>query len=410
MHRCGVRILLLALGAGACGSDAPEQLFTVTDSAGVTIAVSRAPAWLEGGGWRLGGQPSVLIGGGITDTTELEGPVAGAFRLDDGRLIVADAGAKQLRWYSETGTPLHEVGGEGDGPGEFRDISALLHVGDSIAVLDTRLRRLSLLDLEGSFGRSITLTNPPEEVFPPRPIGRLASGEWIALVSGSHSTGELTRAVRDSVAVWLVSDAGEPVRKLATFPGDDRLVLATPDFVGETVPPYGRNTTIRFHDGQLWVGTGEDFRLDRWAVDGRLEGSVRWDRRPEPVDQATIDYVRDSVRAQFSDAEPQWRAVGAEVVKALDSWGTPARVPAFGSFRLDDDGNLWVASYALENSVEPVTWHVFDVNHRLLGNVVLPPLVVPSHITSDEIIGVWTDPDGLERAVAYPLIRDSAGM
>jgi malate synthase len=126
--------------------------------------------------------------------------------------------------------------------------------------------------------------------------------------------------------------------------------------------------------------------------------------------QATIDHVRDSVQAQFSDAESQWRAVGAEVLKGLDAWGTPARAPAYGSFRLDDDGNLWVAAYALENSIEPITWHVFDVNGRLLGDVVFPPAVVPSHITSDQIIGIWTDPDGLERVVAYPLLRDSTGM
>jgi hypothetical protein len=402
--------LILVVGFGACASDEAEEAFTITDSAGVSIAVSHEPAWPDGGGWRLGGQPSVLIGGGITDTTVLEGPVAGAFRLDDGRLIVADEGSRQLRWYTETGTLLMSVGREGDGPGEFRDLSALLHVGDSVAVLDRELRRLSLFDLEGHFGRSITLKNPPEEAFPPRPIGRLASGEWIALVQGSHSTGELTRAVRDSVAIWLVSDAGEPVRRLAALPGDDRLVFASRDFVGETVPPYGRNTTIRFHDGQVWAGTGDEFRLDRWTTDGELEGSVRWARAPEPVLQATIDHVRDSVQAQFSDAESQWRAVGAEVLKGLDAWGTPARAPAYGSFRLDDDGNLWVAAYALENSIEPITWHVFDVNGRLLGDVVFPPAVVPSHITSDQIIGIWTDPDGLERVVAYPLLRDSTGM
>src|SRR5690606_18069891 len=128
---------------------------------------------------------------------------------------------------------------------------------------------------------------------------RLGSGEWIAVEGGSHSTGEFSRAVRDSVAVWLVSNAGEPLRQVAVFPGDDKLVFASADFVGETEAPYGRNTTIRFHDGQLWVGTGDEFRLDRWSIDGQLEGSVRWARPVQPVNETAIDRIRDSMEASF---------------------------------------------------------------------------------------------------------------
>lgn len=402
--------VLMAAALGACSSDQPAEAFTVSDSAGVSIAISHEPLWPEGGGWQLGGQPSVVIGGGVMDSTELVGPVAGAFRLPDGRLLVADAGSMKLLWYSDAGNLEHEVGRTGDGPGEFRSIDGLLHVGDSIAVVDMSLRRLSTFDLNGNFGRSVTLKNPPGEVFPPAPIGRLASGAWIALVTGSHDSREASRPVRDSVQVWLISDSGDPLRQLVAFPGDDKLVFASPDFVGDTRPPFGRTTTIRFHDGQLWVGTGDAFQLDLWGLNSQLQQSVRWADAPPSMTQADFGRVSDSVRASFAEGDPQWRAIGAEITKALDMWRPPPRGPAFGGFILDDDGNLWVSGYALEGSVEPVTWHVLGSDRRLQGSVMFPPLVVPTHVSSDDIVGIWTDPDGAEHVVAYPLIRDSSSM
>lgn len=389
--------LIIVAGLGACASEAAEEAFTVTDSAGVSIAVSHAPLWPEGSGWRLGGQPSVLIGGGITDTSAIVGPIAGAMRLPDGRILVADAGATRLRWFADDGTMLQSVGRQGEGPGEFRTISALLHVGDSIAVLDSRLRRLSLLDLEGRFGRSITLMGH-------RRIGRLATGEWIGLVGEGHSTGESDRAVRDSVAVWIVSDAGERVRWLATLPGDDELVFASPDVVGSFRAPYGRTTTVRFNDGQLWVGTGDRHQLDRLGMNGAPESSVRWDRPRLPLDAAERSRIADSLQSEWRGLPPH---VATEVRRALDSWTMPVYAPAYGRFMLDDPGNLWVAEYALDGSVAPIAWDVFNTQGRWLGDVALPPGFDPTHITADEVLGIWTDPDGLERVVAYPLIRSS---
>lgn len=405
-HSAGIA-LVLAAGLAACASDEAAEAFTLTDSSGVSIAVSREPLWPEGGGWQLGGQPTVVIGGGITDTSAIIGPIAGAMRLPDGRILVADEGATRLRWFADDGTILQSVGRKGEGPGEMQRIDALLHVGDSIAVVDLRLRRLSLFDLDGRFGRAITLTSPPESPFPPRPIGRTASGKWLGSLGSWHTAGEPGGVARDSIWVWLVGANGGPERLVGSLAGDDVVIASSPEFFSTFRPPYGKNASVRFHDGNLWVGTGDAFRVDQLDLNGRVARSIRWEHPPRPLSSTETDPIIDSLRSAFLDADDFPTEFGRTLAEALDSWKVPPAAPPYGTILFDDDGNLWVSDYSLEGGTEPVAWHVFDLEGQLLGDVVFPPTVDPTHILANEIIGIWTDPDGAEHVVAYPLIRDT---
>ena len=84
--------------------------------------------------------------------------VSGAVRLSDGRLVIGNSGTSELRWYSETSEFIRSSGGAGEGPGEFSLLSAVFPVGgDSIAVGDPRLRRLSIFDPQGEFVRSVSV-------------------------------------------------------------------------------------------------------------------------------------------------------------------------------------------------------------------------------------------------------------
>ena len=73
----------------------------VRDSSGVTIVKSDSPSWEEGEGWRLGAAPLVDIGVVSGDAAyELFRPL-GAIRLGDGRIVVANSGTGDLRYYDK---------------------------------------------------------------------------------------------------------------------------------------------------------------------------------------------------------------------------------------------------------------------------------------------------------------------
>ena len=86
--------------------------------------------------WTLSAEPTVVIGGADEREGYLLHQVAGATRLGDGRIVVANGSTLQLRYYDPEGTHLFDAGGEGEGPGEFQSLSHLTRLsGDSILAL-----------------------------------------------------------------------------------------------------------------------------------------------------------------------------------------------------------------------------------------------------------------------------------
>ena len=114
--------------------------------------------------------------------------------LGDGRIVVANAGSQELRFFDSEGLYLSAVGGDGEGPGEFRFPTRVRRAGqDSLLVWDQRLQRVSFFDLEGTYLGSERMAPTPEVMFP--------GDEWL-----------LGRFWIDSP---LLPSAREPVRRAA---------------------------------------------------------------------------------------------------------------------------------------------------------------------------------------------------
>lgn len=65
--------------------------------------------------------------------------------LPDGRIVVADGGSSELRYYTPGGDFIQAVGGEGEGPGEFQSLGSVRYLrGDTVLVDDNRLMRATL--------------------------------------------------------------------------------------------------------------------------------------------------------------------------------------------------------------------------------------------------------------------------
>ena len=78
----------------------------------------------------------------------------------------------------------------------------------------------------------------------------------------------------------------------------------------------------------------------------------------------------------------------------------PETFPAYRSFLVDDERNLWVAEYR-----RWPRWAVFDPEGRFLGNVPTPRNGQVTHIGSDFVLGVWRDEMDVEQVRVYRLIK-----
>jgi hypothetical protein len=125
---------------------------TVTDSAGIRIILTDpAPNIFA----VVGSEPVLSLGGpdaeGATQFHQIQ-----EIHIDPrGRLWVADGQSAEIRLFLPDGRHLRTVGGRGEGPGEFQRMRLLGSFrGDSVAVWDLALARLTVLDKEGTLART----------------------------------------------------------------------------------------------------------------------------------------------------------------------------------------------------------------------------------------------------------------
>lgn len=137
--------------AGCAGE--PGAIATESDSAGVRIVTSARPEEE----WQLSEDPQLDLGSvsepGPTEFFQVE---AAGFLPND-RLVVANRGTEQLRFFTEDGSFLGAVGRDGNGPEEFRGLSWIAVGGDSLLARDWGNDRVSVWDQSGAYGRSFRL-------------------------------------------------------------------------------------------------------------------------------------------------------------------------------------------------------------------------------------------------------------
>ena len=140
-------------------AEAPAPITEVRDSAGIAIVENTGEAGPDGGGWWVDSIPVLSIGTFSGDSTYQFYQVQGAARLDDGRIVVANAGSGEIRVFDADGQFLVPHGRKGEGPGEFQNPALVGVLGpDTLVVVDLDLRRISLLQAGVGFLRSVRLS------------------------------------------------------------------------------------------------------------------------------------------------------------------------------------------------------------------------------------------------------------
>jgi len=372
----------------ACAGEVPESGVVVRDSAGITIVENTAPVWAVGQGWSVAPEPSLTIG-------VLEGPeeyqlfrARSAVRLEDGRIVVANGGSSELRFYDASGAFLTSVGREGEGPEEFGTFMGEIWRadGDSLVIYDyTNGMRLSVFDRNGTFGRAFRLDAPSTSI----PLADdLIWGNTVVSRSGIYAGGDQAEGLRRDSALYCTHDLeGTVLDTLGRFPGSEMYVQS----MGEggavaTSRPYGRQPRSAATVDYWYTGSGDRYEIRGYGRSGMLERLIRRNVANRPVTQEQLDDLRLQARGAQRDIS------------------VPETMPAHGPMLGDAEGDLWVQEYRIGD--EPEHWAVFDPGGRFLGIVELP---VPGRVTeigSDYVLGIWTDEMDVEQVRLYALTKN----
>jgi len=393
-------VLLLAFASlTACATDAPERRGPVVrDSAGIRIVENTAPLWQPGQEWRLSPEPTVVIGGGDTEEDQLFRVVA-ALRLSDGRIVVANGGTNEIRFYGPGGAFLSASGGEGEGPGEFRRLSAVRRLrGDSLFAQDARLFRSSVFDGQGRFVRTVQ---------PQASRGRstidIVFDDGMMLGSGivRFNVADVKLGLfRMAFTFYRFDGAGDLVDTLGAYPGFEIYVVPSQGGVPSTYAhPISRATYFQFLPDGYYVADNDTYEVQKYAPDGKLQQIVRRLTVPVQVEPQHMETLRERALAVITDDDRRRR-----MEQVYRDMPLPETFPAYGGIVVSVEGDLWVREYDLPGN-ETNNWSVFDAEGTLQGTLGLPPRFQPLDIGPDYILGLWRDADDVEQVRLYGLVK-----
>lgn len=396
--------LLLPLVAACTEAGGREFATAVRDSAGVAIIENRGVASLASLGWRVEETPLVEIGPDESGTAGALYQVTGAFRLNDGRIVVANHGAQELRIYSPEGELLRQVGREGAGPGEFTSVFWVGSLpGDSIAAWDALSGRLSVFTPGGDFVRSVTPAGSLGLL--PQAVGVLSDGR-VVVATGAGSGGVLPsegHAVRDTVTYVVLSPDGAVVDTLGRFPGTEMVAIGNPRGGYLIRPlPFGRGTRAAVDGGRVYVGTADSYEVAAYEPEKGLQSIIRADRKPAPVTKTDI---RDYARTLVTLGGEGQAGVNHQLTELLERVPYPKTMPAYTDLKTDRSGNLWVQEPSKPGDTQGPLWTVISPDGRVHGTVRMPPDFRVHQIGADWVLGLVLDEDQAEHLRLYRLSK-----
>lgn len=398
----GAAVAALCAAFSGCGTEATAAGPAVRDSAGVTIVEN--PIGMAVETWTLSAEPLLDIGGDLGDPDQELYQVRGALRLDDGRIVVANAGTHELRFYSSEGELLSAVGGEGEGPGEFGGLMALMPLGpDSLLAYDWRNRRSSVFDQEGVFARTVRFEVGEERRFP-SPVATMGPDRRTALVSAGavFFSGEVTTGLeRRPTVYWRMAADGTGADSVITLPGWESWVESGEGFVSVRTRPFGKGSYVAPAASGLYAAATERFDVAFHSLDGTLERRIRLAAEPRAVTDADIEAFRRLTLEETSEGRRP------DVERTLRNVPYPDVMPAIGDLIVDESGRLWVSDYMPEYEEGAVGWRVFDPEGRYIAAIDLPNGLDVQQIGEDWILGRWTDDFDVEHVGTYRLEREA---
>lgn len=387
---------MMVVGCDGEGSDGYAP--TVRDSAGVAIVENPAEAVEAAPEWSMSPEPILDVGVVEGDSAYQLDDVTDALRLSDGSVAVADGGSSEIRVYGPDGRFRFAAGGPGEGPGEFRWLSALYRMaGDSLLAYDSRLLRVSVFAPGGAFVRSRLLETEGggRTVL----VSRLADGTMVVHENQRVVDPPETGVHQIPRTYLLLSPAGT-TDSLTTLPGGQQHLYAEGGGLYVSSLPFGVEDHVTAERRHVYAGNSARFEVRKYAADSRLERRIRVARPPTPVTEEDVERMLDARTAPAPDEN-----AAREMRNRIREMELPETMPAFEELEVDAAGHLWVREY-VPRGTESNDWIVFGPEGAVTGTVSLPARFEPLEIGEDYVLGRWRDELDVEHVRMYELRRE----
>ncbi len=400
--RLFISFITLVTVAGCSARDTGPHSFSVTDENGIPVAVTS-------GGPRYDTPPFGLEE--ILKVHQREDQLASLLRSPtdfapgpDGTLIVVERNIGRAVVYDAEGEYIRELGGRGEGPGEFVSMQDMRIAGDTLTFYDGRQIRLTVLKIDGTlieviptqdYGRLQGIDMLPGHVLAlsdnDMRFGQDYIYQWKSIVIVRHTTGD-TLASLDSDEV-------------AISPNDTPGGGSGMTMVIRVMPFTAESSAMVIPGDRILVTAGIRPEIDLYDLEGQLLRRIRIDLPHRQVTAAMKDEYWEGYQERLASfGRPFDPAIKADTP-------FPRQADWWGEVIADNAGYLWMRDVTSNPSMLPGKsnrFFVFDPEGCYLGDVVLPAMT--GRIENGRFYLIVEDPEtGLDEPVVYrivPMVSD----
>ena len=299
--------------------------------------------------------------------TILFGPIAQIAVNRDGEILVSESPRSPLvHVFESDGTYLSQVGGQGQGPGEFRYLSgAAIGAADSVYLWELVSNRILVYDPDDfSYVRSTEVRDDGKKEFNFL-IGGIGDG-WImtksldpflesddgSMTINTNTHYDLTKVNRDgSYGTEILGTVDEYEMIYDLGEGGVMHFLWT---------PFGRSPSFAVGpDDMLYYGWSDEIEIITVSADGSIRDTIRYEHEPVPITDAEM--------AEAMPEEPNYR----ELVEAREPHETK---PAFQTLVVDEMSRIWIKLSSPEDAVQ-AEWLILSQESHAVGRTTLPATV-----------------------------------
>ncbi len=401
MHvACLLLLVLVSLVVSSCASETQVATVSVRDSAGIAIVENPGPKAAIAT-WEVSSEPILTIGLREGPDEYLLDRVAAAFQLSDGRIVIANGGTAEFRFFDADGSFQYASGRRGEGPGELRVLYLVARLdGDTLVATDLVIGRLDWFDGAGEFVRRERL-NVRGLVEPPY----FNEGAYLlpdrTVLMRAYEMGDLAEGLhRTNLGFLRYDPATEHLDSLGWFGALENYVIQLGNQPFPNVAPFARRTVQAWSHRTIYLADTDRYEVR--AVD-MASGKLRLIRRDMLGPTVTAED-----RRRFVQRYREYMERSQEPTEALERWLAavpyPDTKPPIANLATDRSGHLWVEQTPTDPD-GPVTWAVFDLEGELRTEVNLPNGFAPMDIGEGYVLGRWRDEDGVEFVRYYSLMR-----
>ncbi len=351
--------------------------------------------------WKVDRAPILDVRGLGADGKVMFGYAAGATRLANGSLLIADRAENGIRVVDAAGKLVRTVGRSGDGPGEFRSMIWAGGCGaDSMLVWDLSRSRASMIGSSGIVARQFAI-----------PAGDTAQSPFQFSCAPNRASVYLgiphparggpppkdPRIVAVTASLYRVTTEGAVQQRFGDVPAGEMVAIVSPTGGRGGAPrPLGRTVAVAVVGNSVVIGSADSARATIVHADGtrseiRIPITIRAPTRAEfdAAVQATASTIPAPIRQRITEQ--------------LMAFPMPERLPAISGLFGDPDGLLWVqASPAGAKVVEFV---VMRLDGSVVARTQIPSPLMVYEIGRDYILGSYSDADDEMHVAVFRLRR-----